>query len=516
MPSFPETEPTRIRPKYVAPAEGSGATELDGLSDVAIATAALGDYLRYNGATWVDVTSAQVLTDIKTIDGTGSGLDADLLDGLDSTAFSLTAHTHTVNDLSDVTITAAATGNYLRKSAGDWVNVTAAQLLTDLLTVDGAASGLDADLLDGLQATAFSLSGHNHTGVYVPVGAWPSTGITGTASYLAGFDGSGNPVNVNPASFGGVSDGDKGDITVTASGATWTIDAAAVTYSKIQNVSATDRLLGRSTAGAGVVEEIVCTSAGRALLDDALVSDQRTTLGLGSIATLSSIGTANITDGNVTLAKLADIATASFIGRTTAGTGVPEVLTATQATAMLNPFTSLLQGVVPASGGGTSAYLRADGTWDSTPTSAPGGWTYVVLGGDQADTTGALVNTALAFTPAINAVYQVEVYLPYFSLNSTVGLCWMPTSPTGTTWGAQILTAPNLTGSFSLSIRPLGSGEVLGANTVSAGTCMGLGWAVFATGPVVSTNFIVQFRTEVAGSHCTLRQGAFLRYYRIS
>jgi hypothetical protein len=47
----------------------------------------------------------------------------------------------------------------------------------------------------------------------------------------------------------------------------------AVTYAKIQNVSATDRLLGRSTAGAGDIEEITCTSLGRAKL--ALASEKR-------------------------------------------------------------------------------------------------------------------------------------------------------------------------------------------------------------------------------------------------
>lgn len=51
-------------------------------------------------------------------------------------------------------------------------------------------------------------------------------------------------------------DGDYGDITVGSSGTTLTIDNDAVTYAKIQNVSATDRLLGRDTAGAGDIEEL--------------------------------------------------------------------------------------------------------------------------------------------------------------------------------------------------------------------------------------------------------------------
>lgn len=73
------------------------------------------------------------------------------------------------------------------------------------------------------------------------------------------------------AAGGGISDGDKGDITVSGSGATWTIDNDAVTFAKMQNVS-TNVFIGRDTAGSGDAEELS-------------VSDARTLLGLATVAT---------------------------------------------------------------------------------------------------------------------------------------------------------------------------------------------------------------------------------------
>lgn len=92
-----------------------------------------------------------------------------------------------------------------------------------------------------------------------------------------------------------VSDGDKGDITVSSTGTVWTIDNSAVTLAKMANLSQY-QLIGRSSAGSGVPQAISTSADVYTLLGSANASTFRTNLGLGTMATQAATAVA-ITGG---------------------------------------------------------------------------------------------------------------------------------------------------------------------------------------------------------------------------
>ncbi len=108
---------------------------------------------------------------------------------------------------------------------------------------------------------------------------------------------------------------------------------------------ATARLLGRTTAGSGAAQEI-SVGTGLSLSSGSLVC----TVGAladgdkGDITVSSSGATWTIDNGAVSLAKMANMATASVIGRNTAGSGAPEILSMSTLGTMLG-----LPATIPAS-----------------------------------------------------------------------------------------------------------------------------------------------------------------------
>lgn len=262
------------------------------------------------------------------------------------------------------------------------------------------------------------------------------------------------------------------------------------------------------------------TAMSAAIASDFPTLNQNTTGNAATVTTnanltgpVTSVGNAtSVTVNAITNAMLAQIPTQTFKGRTSAGTGNVEDLTATQATAMLNTFTTSAQGMVPASGGGTTNFLRADGTF-----AAPSGTNYrnlVSLGSDVINSS-AVANTladvtGLSFTVTAGTTYHFYALIPYTSAITTTGSRWTINAPTTTLLNytsRYTLTATSQTINFASAVSiPAASN----ASSLTAGNVAILEGVIK---PSANGTVQIRFASEVANSAITAKAGATLEWW---
>ncbi len=253
------------------------------------------------------------------------------------------------------------------------------------------------------------------------------------------------------------------------------IGTNVLTYDKIQQVSATDRLLGRSSAGAGNIEEIVCTSFARSLLDDADATTVRSTLSLGAVATGNTINTSLIEDLAITTGKINNNAV------TTAKIADANITTAKIASGAIDSVQLAASGVV-------QGKLAANSV--ITVNIVDSGITQAKLAADAVGTVNIIGSGITQSKLAADAVNTVNI------IDSAVTLAKMASGSIGT---AQLvasgITQEKLAADAVATINIIASGitqSKLAANAVATVNVIdsGITQAKLASGSVDTVNII--------------------------
>lgn len=151
------------------------------------------------------MTPEEILSAIETVDGTGSGLDADKLDGMDSTAFATANHNHDTNYAAvNHTHTEYAETEHNHDSDYAPISHTHDNYLTSTALADYATTAAVNASLAGKSDTT-----HNHDTVYAPIAhSHTMENVTGLVTALAGKS---NTDHNHNTAYAGISHGHEID-----------------------------------------------------------------------------------------------------------------------------------------------------------------------------------------------------------------------------------------------------------------------------------------------------------------
>lgn len=321
-----------------------------------------------------------------------------------------------------------------------------------------------------------------------------------------------------------------GDVTNTAGSLATTIAAGSVSLAKMANV-ATGTVFYRKTAGTGSPEvQTLATLKTDLGLTGTNSGDQTITLTGDVTGSGTASFAATVANSAITNAKMANMAANTFKANNTGSAAAPTDITGTQATALLDVFTTAAKGLAPASGGGTTNFLRADGTWAAPPGGASGGLPFYVAASNAptavktaVSAAGGAVCDGTADQVEINAALTTykNVVLTEGDFNITASIV----PPRGRSLrgagadATRIYAQSGLTGSLisitvdHVSVYQLGlNGNSISADGINANVTSSTGFATGADACVVLDDIVMR---NIAGNGVVM-SGSFNRDSKLS